>query len=89
MKFDDLKTAQFERYDNEMYANDTDTQNMLNLLRKAATLSDAAKAEFVKAWSFEFALDGELYLGGKRSAAAVYPNITAEAQAAGIKIVTR
>lgn len=89
MKFDDLKTAQFERYDNEMYNTSEEYINLLGLLKKAETLSDAAKAEFVKVWSFDFALDGELYLGSKKTAPAVYPNIIAEAPAAGIKIVTR
>lgn len=89
MKFADLKNEYFERYDNEMYANDEDTQNMLDLFKKAETLSDAAKTEFVKAFYFDFALDGIICLGSKKTAATVYPNLTKEAAAAGITTTTR
>jgi hypothetical protein len=89
MKFEDLKNEQIQRYDNEMYNTSEEYKNLLGLLKKADSLSDAAKREFVKAWSFDFALDGQLYLGNKISARVNFPNLLAEAQSAGIEIVTR
>lgn len=91
MKFDQLKKQYFEKYDNESYKGDNGFQNVLSMLNKAENLSDKAKDEFVNAFkvSFEFALDGELYLGGKKSAASKYPNLMNEGDLVGIKIITR
>ena len=79
-------TAQMNaNYNNDMYANDEDTQNALGLLTRAATLSHQAQVEFVKAWSFEFALDNQVYVPTPR----LYPTLVSEAAAAGIQIVGR
>lgn len=89
MTFAELKEAYNERYNVEAYANDDDTLTMLALIEKGEVLSPNAKNEFVKAFDFEHALYGELYLGGKRSANHRFPHLIAEADAAGITIVIR
>lgn len=81
MKFAETKTSYFDRYDNEMYANDADHQNLLQLLRDAEALTDAAKAEFVKAFNFDYALDGMIKASPRR-----YPTLVSEAPAAGMKL---
>lgn len=89
MAFAQMKKEYNDRYNTEAYANDTDNQNMLGLFEKAEELSLAAKAEFVKAFDFSFALNGEMYLGGKKTAAFKFPHLIEEASAAGITVITR
>jgi hypothetical protein len=88
MKFEDLKNEQFQRYDNEMYNTSEEHKNLLGLLNKIESLSAAAQAEFVKCWSFDYALNGQVYLGSKKTATAKFPNLSTEAPAAGIELVT-
>lgn len=89
MNFDQMKKEYNARYNVEAYANDEETKTMLGMFDKAEALSPKAKAEFVKAFNYEFALDGEMYLGGKKTAAYNYPNLIAEAPSAGITVTTR
>lgn len=89
MSYETMRREYFERYDRPEYANDEESQNVLDLLRAADKLSSAAQAEFAQGFSFEFAITGEMYLGGRKAAAYNYPHLIAEAEAAGIKIITR
>ncbi len=88
-RFEELQRECNERYNNSMYTGDADFQNVLALLKKAETLSDAAKAEFASQFSLNFAFDGLIYLGSKNSAPRRFPHLWAEAAAAGITIETR
>jgi len=89
MTFNQLKNSYFERYACEAYANDADTKNLLQLFVAAEALSDQAKTEFVKAFDFEYALDGMLYLCSQKRAQALYPHLLREASLVGIKIEMR
>ena len=89
MDYKEMKAEYFARYDNAAYSGDTEAENVLNLFRSAEKLSAPAKAEFVKAFNLEFALDGEMYLGGRKTAEYKYPNLIKEGPSCGIKIVTR
>lgn len=88
MTFAEMKLEYNARYNNDAYADDPATQTMLGMFDRAETMTDAAKTEFVAAFNYEFALDGELYLGGKRTAAYRYPHLLTEARTVGIKVVT-
>ena len=83
----DLAKYNNDLYNNEMYADDENTQNMLALLVRAASLTPQAQAEFVKVWNFEYALDGQVRIPAHQRA--IYPALVAEAAAAGIEIVAR
>ena len=89
MTFQQMKAEYNARYNCEAYANDDETKTMLAMFDQAEKLSPAAQREFVKAFNYEFALDGQLYLGGKKTAEFKFPNLMAEASAAGLTIVTR
>ena len=90
MSFQDLVKITKPRYQAIEYQGDAEYENLVALIEKAEQhLSPAAQAEFAQAWSFDYALDGIVYLGGKRTAKAAYPHLLAEAEAAGIAIETR
>ena len=88
MNYQQMKDFYTERYDNEGLAG-SDTRTLLDMIERAGTMSQAAQGEFVKAFSFEFALCGEVYLGGKRSAAHRFPHLIAEGPAAGLTLIIR
>ena len=89
MTFQQMKAEYNARYNVEAYANDDDTKTMLAMFDKAESLSPSAQSEFVKAFNYEIALGGELYLGGKKTAAFKFPHLIEEATSAGITIITR
>jgi hypothetical protein len=89
MTYQEMKTEYQKRYENEVYASDPETQALFSLFEKADKLTPAAQAEFVRGFDFEFALGGEMYLGGPKTAAYKYPHLIAEAPVVGIKIATR
>ncbi len=86
-------TSQFisrylERYDNDMYRNDStgEHQRVIAVLKAAAQLSAEAQAEFAKVFNYEDALDGMVYVGRGMRARRRYPNLMAEAAGVGIKL---
>jgi len=89
MTFEELKTEYRNRYACEAYQNDEPTKKLLALIESAEKLTPAAQVEFVQAFDYENALDGELYLGSRRMAPARFPHLLSEATAAGITLVTR
>ncbi len=87
MTFNQMKAEYNERYNNECYG-DSETKSMLNMFDAAEKMTDEAKCEFVRVFNFEFALDGELYLGGgKMSAIKEYSNLINEAKKVGITLI--
>lgn len=84
MTFDQMKKEYTLRY-----SSDKEFADLLNLFKKADNLSQNAKKEFVVAFNFDFALDGTMYLGGKKTATIKFPNLVAEAPLVGIHIETR
>lgn len=61
-----------------------------NLLKAALALRGAARAQFVKAYSFENALFGGVYVWGGRTADISYPDLIQQArEIGGIKLFGR
>lgn len=87
MTFDQMHNEYKARYDNAMYGDD-ESKNLLGMLEKATGLSEAGKAEFVKAFSFEDAMEGELVIR-RRLAESDFPNLMREHAALDITVVLR
>lgn len=89
MTLTEIRTEYNRRYANESYAGDEQTENLFRILDAAEKLSPSAQAEFCSVFTFENAIDGEVYLGGKVGAKIRFPNLLAEGTAAGLTLVTR
>ena len=85
MKFQTMKAEYQARYADE--SEDPEIQALFGLFDKAEKMSAAAQAEFVKAFDYNMALDGQLPLGGDRTANARFPHLLQEAPAVGIELV--
>jgi len=86
-KFKTLRAGYEKQYITE--ANDEGIKNLLALFEQAENLSETAKSEFVKIFNFEYALQGEIYVGSERRALAQCPALYAEAPGLGIKLAMR
>jgi len=79
--FQDLKNHYSEMLKEE--------KKMQKLFDKAENLTNNAKIEFINAFSLDFALDGEIYIGSEKSLNIRFPNIKVEAKKLKIKLVLR
>jgi hypothetical protein len=86
MTLSELTQNYRERYDNEANRSDTGTRNLFGLLAAAAGFSPSAQSEFVKHFSYEFALDGKFYCVGSRSP--LCPTMLAEYSSLGFTAET-
>lgn len=73
----------FAGFDNDERA------TLARMFDAAESLSPSAQQEFCRAFSLELALNGEIYVSGRRTAQTDYPRLLAEASAAGIRLVMR
>ena len=91
-----MKLAEFlDRYDNPMYRHadgtwmDEGFQNWHAVLVAAESLTGAARQQFTKAFSQDFAMDGGVYVTSRATASATYAELCAQAPALGIKLFIR
>ena len=88
-----------ERYNNDQYRradgawmDDADGSGhgaAHKLLTAAQQLTGPARKQFVEAYSFEYALNGGVYVWGGKTAAIKYPDLCNQAPALGIRLFGR
>lgn len=83
------------QHDNNCYRRDngewldSGIANAHRILVAAQSLHGPAMAQFVRAYSYSAALDGGVHVTGKRTLAALFPDLGAQAPALGIKLFGR